>query len=92
MTIKERSIDLSNLPRKSNGKINWGASVGCEVPFIYDGINGSITILNYLYPKITILYNDKRYIIPCSSIIHCRLRNIVLSSEFKYDIGLHIKL
>lgn len=62
-TNKENSIDFSGLPRKSESRIDWGASIGCEVPFIYDGINGVLQIIDYNSPKVTVLYNDNKYAI-----------------------------
>ena len=90
ITNKENSIDLSGLPRKSESRIDWGASIGCEVPFIYDGINGILQIIDYNSPKVTVLYNDNKYAIFRGNLQKCQLNNIV-NSGFKYEIGQHIK-
>lgn len=48
-----KHIDLSALPRKSNGKIDWIKSENYSVPFVYGDISGDIILLEYIVPKKT---------------------------------------
>lgn len=40
-----RQIDLSQLPRDKRNYICWKQSVGAEIPFQYDDMNGIFTIV-----------------------------------------------
>lgn len=43
-----RNIDLSGLPKRSDGKINWMRATGYSVPFVYNNIYGDIVLLEYI--------------------------------------------
>ena len=52
-----KKVYLEKLPRyvggRYDGKINWSASVGSSIAFIYENISGTLEILNY---------KDKQYL------------------------------
>lgn len=48
-----RNIDLSGLPKRSDGKINWMRATGYSVPFVYNNIYGDIVLLEYIQEKRT---------------------------------------
>lgn len=41
-------VNFDNIPKRSDGRINWEESIGCNLPFHYNGINGEIKILGYI--------------------------------------------
>lgn len=75
----DKNINLSNLDTK-NGKIDWVTSALNRrvVNFEYNKKTGSFIIKSYSHStrKCQILYNDKIFSIPTSSIINCKLRNL----------------
>lgn len=94
--MKERKIFLDELPRGGVGiasnKINWKNSVGCQIKFIYDDIEGYIYILEYITgknPKLKIKYEDEEYVITVSKILECKLKRILKKkiTNFKIEIG-----
>lgn len=52
-----RKVFLDDLPRRKQ-RIDWMASIGHKVKFIYDDIEGEIKILEYNKEKFKIMYND----------------------------------
>lgn len=48
-----RKVYLNDLPKK-NGRTDWSISMGCEVPFEYDGITGNLKIIQ--------MYKDSEYV------------------------------
>lgn len=91
----ERTIDLTNVPMKEDGiHYDWSASVGCECPFDYDRVTGSIKIIdsfkkgtrNYL----TIEYNGETHDIVAKSFECAQLYNVIFGNngaQFQYEIG-----
>lgn len=81
----ENRCFLDNLPKKYGIGINkdklvidWGKCIGMDVEFIYKGIKGMITILNYSSKtrKIDILYGETMFTIQSSHLLSCELRQI----------------
>jgi len=62
-TNMERKLDLSSLPKKGYGAtlvVDWSRAEGYEIPFIYEKIEGILTVLEYLgNNRIKIEYNGK---------------------------------
>lgn len=89
-----RKVYLEDLPRKEGvgalkGKevINWKESIGHKVDFIYDDIEGEVEIIGYNYPKITVLYNLKKYSITSNCFKSAKIENIVTIKGFKVAVG-----
>jgi hypothetical protein len=91
---KIRKVFLDDLPRKGMS-INWikSSDMKCKVPFIYDGTEGILQIINYNSSKqiLTIKYNNKDYNIRTNEFVKCRI-GILLSGnnvtkDFKIEIG-----
>lgn len=53
-----RSVDLSGLPVKYDGNIDWVHSIGKTIPFTYEEISGDALITEYHYPVVTLVYGD----------------------------------
>ena len=82
-----KKVFSDNLPRK--GKyIDWENSVGYNVKFIYDNIEGEIEILNYYKSYLDIYYNNNIFHILASSFLDCRLGNFLgkHTKNYKYNI------
>lgn len=95
-----KKMFLEDLPRWENGtnkgKIDWNSSIGYEVKFVYDNIEGVLPILdiikynnkNYL---ITEYKNHKNYKIYTDSFAKCILSKLLdvceYNFEYKYKIG-----
>lgn len=71
------------------GRIDWENSVGRNIRFIYDNIEGLITIINYKRPNITILFQDKISIMHISQFRKCQLGNFlnIYSKYYLYNVG-----
>ena len=93
-----RKCFLDDLPTKegigrNKGKltIDWENSIGYQVKFIYDDIEGFIDILDYnsISRKLTIKYNDNNYEILAYHFKDCNLGKILnkISSNHKIPIG-----
>ena len=93
--MKQREVDLSKLPKTPNGFICWTKCKGYEVPFVYDGIEGKIYIVNVYKNKnkktvFDVMYNDKMtYDVPSSSIKEGIIGRIIgtKSFDFRTEIG-----
>lgn len=90
-----RKVFLDDLPRMNgyNGKrIDWKKSVGCEVKFIYDGIEGEIKIINSKKDKkwfIFVLYDHEEFKINANDFSKAGISRIIgkRSKNFKIKIG-----
>lgn len=87
-----RKVFCEGLPRRGKtNQINWKESIGCEVKFTYDDIEGEIEIIDYLANgnKLTIKYDRKIYKIRRGEFVSCKL-GIMLdkrSNKFRVNIG-----
>ncbi|MEX0082987.1 hypothetical protein AB2T90_11175 [Clostridium butyricum] len=97
---KGSKIYLNELPKfkKDGVKISWEKSVGHDVKFTYDGIDGYVTILEYIWDgkkaKLKIKYENKEFILVVVDFQKCRLGALFgkkVTSDFKIDIGTHLK-
>lgn len=86
-----RKIFTEDLPLNRNGTVSWKNSVGCNVRFIYDNINGIIQILDYNNKNyhITVKYNERIRDIFVGSFKECMINELIglRHSEYKYDVG-----
>lgn len=81
-------IDFSTFPKDSNNDIKWRASCNCEAPFHYGEINGIIKFIRKINNnKYEIEYNGSLFEISKSSLLKCKLKNIVNPPVYKYKIG-----
>ena len=81
-----KKVFLDELPTSmgignNRGKavISWGKSIGCEVPFIYHEVEGTLKIVDYnpKKQKVHIKYLDEDYEIATSQLITCGLGTIL---------------
>lgn len=73
-----RKCCLESLPRDYRNYIDWKNSVGCIIDFIYDDINGTIEILDYIGKgSLKIIYNENIYEVCTDAITQCKLRNVI---------------
>lgn len=81
------SIDL--LPKRNNENINWSKCLNIKLDFYFNGIYGDITIIKPVDQyRALILYDEKEYIIGKSSLLHCRLSEVIkINKPFLYNIG-----
>jgi hypothetical protein len=89
-----RKVFLENLPiggLNRGNRIDWTASVGYKVRFIYDDIEGWIEIVSYnlVNSIITIKYNDKEHKINTDNFKKCKLGKLLgrHTNEFKIELG-----
>lgn len=100
---KNKYVDTSLLPtitaNRNFGKIDWKASVGLKIPFVYGDITGDIEILEYIKDdnhKVLAKYKDTVYPIRPSeltagniaNLVGYRLKNNKLSKiGYKFEVG-----
>ena len=91
-----KKIFLDNLPKKIRCKkecIDWINSIGYNVRFIYDDIEGEIHILEYVskgsHPRINVVYENKIHSIGINGFSKCEIGKIIgkHTKEFKIEIG-----
>ena len=80
--IINRWIDLSNLPYKENGRIDWKNISGQCFKFIYGEINGTIQVIEYVGNETIKIYIDGHtdangYLLKTKSLLECRLGNVL---------------
>lgn len=84
--MENNFIDLSSMPRRNNGCINWNNSVGCILPFVYNDINGNVHIVgientNKRWKNLRVYiegYTKTDYdLIPQESLRNCHLGNLL---------------
>ncbi len=85
-----RCVDLSHLPRDARNYISWKQSGGMEIPFEYDGISGTFTIVEvhtgaYGEAKLDICYRDKIITaVPASSVKNGILGRVLGIKRFEF--------
>ena len=88
-------IDLSKLKRLKTGYIDWINSIGCIVCFKYCKSIDSFIITNYdkKTKTITIIYKNKTSTIKYSSLMECKLRELLKTTDynFYFEIGQILK-
>jgi hypothetical protein len=94
--MQHNKIDINILPHKNKKIIDWRKSIGYIVEAIYNNKKYKIKIINYENNYLTIkLVNEKRnkFKISPYHFKNCQLGNFLglISKDFKYEIGTHIK-
>ena len=92
-----RKVYLDELPKK--GKYtDWKASVGCEISFEYDGIQGNLTIMEVykedIYTKFVVDYQGNQHHINLSNLTSGCIGKIVKQKKDEwhgYRVGQTIK-
>jgi len=89
-----REINKSELPLYIwSGKqcIDWKNSIGKQIEFVYDDIEGKIEIINFCSNNryITVKYNDSIHLIGAHNLLSARLGTVVgkKTSAFKLGLG-----
>ncbi|MBM7835750.1 hypothetical protein [Clostridium sardiniense] len=87
-----RKVFLEDLPKRGN-RIDWKKSVGCNVPFIYDDIEGEAYIASKENNYLTIKYNGKQYEISTDGFKKCEFGKIVgkINGEYRIEIDTLLK-
>lgn len=90
----EGTIDISVLPKRNDGKIDWKYCVGKCVNFNTNGIKGIIEIKDRYKSKngryhLKIKYNDKEKTIDQSKFLRLQIGDLVgiYMVDYRYDIG-----
>lgn len=95
-----RKVFLENLPKKygfgankDKLSIDWKNCIGCKIKFIYDCIENYLEIIDYVYPNLTIKYEDEIKIISVDSLKNCKLGKMLklYCGDFKIEIGTTFK-
>lgn len=87
-----RKVFLEDLPRRGKtSQINWKASAGSKVRFIYDDIEGEIKIIRYNKDnrKLTVIFNDKEIDIKADKVAYCMFAHMLekFTKNFRIEIG-----
>ena len=90
-----KKVFTDGLPREGGGRskrINWRESVGLNMFFIYDDIEGYLTILGYNVDNRELVIESDgfgKFKIDTSSLLKCALGKFLskVTNEFKYEIG-----
>lgn len=99
--LDDNYVRFDNLPRRSDGKIDWLNSVGCEIDFKYCNVSGILTIKSIQRKNnttfLTISYNNKTLNIQQSNLRRCQLGKLLSNEDandilikWTYNIGDHI--
>lgn len=86
-----KKVFTENLVKTWKG-ISWNKTIGEDLEFIYDDINGKFKILDYNNPKkgyIKLLYKNKEFYIHSSNITKNKIGDIIgkINREMKYKIN-----
>ena len=95
--MKKVFVDI--LPTKKFGEricIDWESSVGKSFNFIYEDLQGEITILNYFKQKrtLTLKYLNFEKDITTTHLLECKIGNLIKginNKQYQYEIGQNIK-
>lgn len=89
-----RKVFLDELPKwkkgqRCRGKINWKASIGYKIKFIYDDIEGKIEILDVTNNYIKAKYKDNIQNIYVGSFVNCNIGVLIgkILKKYKYNIN-----
>lgn len=95
-----RKVFLDDLPRTMyRGKIciDWHKSIGCKVKFVYDDLEGWLTIEDYIkgaHSKLKVKYLKNKFkILDIGNFTKCKLGCLLgtKTSNFKFEIGYKLK-
>ena len=93
-----RKVFIENLPRKQERgreEINWSNSIGYKVDFIYDDMEDTLEIIDYIKDNkhVVLKYKNNKLSIYASSFKNAQLGKLLkkITNEFKIEIGTKIK-
>lgn len=86
-----KSVDLSNIKLKGN-RMDWINSIGAEIPFVYDGITGSIFIIGYKSNQVLLEYGHYQKWMSTGHLKNGKIGELIGKNtiRFKYEIGQRI--
>lgn len=87
-----KKVDTTNLPKKTNGNIDWKESVNHTCPFVYGDISGEFYIKDYKLEKdymLLIEYNNREKWMSVQNFKYGNVGNVigVHTSDYKFNIG-----
>lgn len=84
-------IDLSNLPKRKDGKIDWQKCDNIPVNFVYKNIEDSLIVIKHIdQDYVLVSYKDEKYELNKISLVRCslgKLFNFAVSNNYKYNIN-----
>lgn len=96
-----KKVYLDNLPKskrksfKGKNAIDWKSSIGCNVKFEYNDIEGKFLITDYnpKKGKITLKYNGEIFEITTDGVKKCQLGRVlkIYTKEYRVNIGESLK-
>ena len=91
---KDKTVDLSNIAKASNGKYDWENSIGAIIPFKYGRQEGILKITGYDYytsnknKVLNVSYNNiDGNFIPPESLKKVMIKSIIGYNNSHYEIG-----
>ena len=83
---KDKWVDVSNLPKIKNKRIDWKNSVGYKIKFQYKNLSGELIILNYEKGYVEIKYlNNPPFNIQTGNLLNCKLGNLTKSINYNFN-------
>ena len=83
-------IDLTNLPKRKDGKVDWQRCENITVDFVYRDIEDSLNIIRHIDQNyVLISYHNKEYKLSKLSLVRCSLGkifNFAVSNNYKYNV------
>ena len=83
-------IDLTNLPKRKDGKIDWQKCNNISVNFVYRNIEDSLIIVKHINQDyVLVSYKNIEYKLNKISLVRCSLGkifNFAVSNNYKYNV------
>lgn len=89
MSVFERKILETNIPKDKNNKYLWKNSIGCYIKFQYDDICGYLYIVGKDNNMLEVSYNRKTKLIATNKILRLQIGDLLnkVTSEYLYEVG-----
>lgn len=90
-----RKVFFDNLPKRKSGQILWNKSIGQDLHFIYEEIEGLIKIVDYNTNgkyNIVLQYNDNIKSLTSDDLLKARIARLITKSDISIYIILMILL
>lgn len=94
---KKRWINKTVIPKNRDGSINTDELVGISVPFSFEGIEGELTILEYVYNErsqtktrkdvVYVRYKDRELYITLYNLMKCNIQRVLRPIAEGFTIG-----
>ena len=100
---KKRWINKTVIPKNKDGSINTDELVGISVPFSFEGIEGELTILEYVYNErsqtktrkdvVYVRYKDRELYITLYNLMKCNIQSVLrpIAEGFTIREGIGIR-